>query len=81
MIFRSTTSSGWPLRSYMARRNAGSITTIITIAAALTPMGRLSKKKSGTPMSAPQPKQMSCRFVRLNSTLLFTFVRSFGTLT
>ena len=81
MMFFSTTSSGWPLRSYMARRNAGSITTIITIAAALTPMGFRSKKKSGAPMSAPQPKQMSCRFVRLNSTLLFTLVKSFGTLT
>ena len=52
-----------------------------SIAAALTPMGFRSKKKSGAPMSAPQPKQMSCRFVRLNSTLLFTFVRSLGTFT
>jgi len=81
MIFRRMISSGWPFFSYIAMRNAGSITTIITIAAALTPMGFRSKKKSGAPMSAPQPKQMSCRFVRLNSTLLFTLVKSLGTLT
>ena len=81
MMFRSSTSSGWPLRSYMARRNAGSMTTIIAMAAALTLPCRLSKKKSGTPRSAPPPKQMSCRFVRLKSTLLFTFDRSLGTLT
>ena len=54
---------------------------LITMAAGLVPMLPLSKKKSGTPMSAPLPKQMSCRFVRLNSTLVFTLVKSFGTLT
>ena len=81
MMFRSTASSGCPLRSYMASRNAGSKTSIITIAAVLTPVTPLSKKKSGTPISAPPPKQMSCRFVRLKSTLLFTFDRSLGTLT
>ncbi len=46
---------------------------------ALKPAGPLSKKKSGTPMSAPLPKQMSCRFVRLNMTFVFTAVRSLGT--
>ena len=71
MMFRSSTSSGWPLRSYMARRNAGSMTTIIIIAAVLTPVTPLSKKKSGTPISAPPPKQMSCRFVRLKKHLAF----------
>ena len=81
MIFRSTVSSGCPFRSYIANRNAGSMMTIIVIAAALVPMGLRSKKKSGTPMSAPPPKHKSCRFVRLNSTLLFTLVRSFGTVT
>ena len=81
MMFRSTTSSGCPLRSYTPSRNAGSITTIIVIAAVLVPMGFRSKKKSGTPISAPQPKHMSCRFVSLSSTLLFTLVRSLGTLT
>ncbi len=81
MIFRSTASSGCPLRSYIASRNAGSMTTIIVIAAALVPMGLRSRKKSGTPISAPPPKHRSCRFVRLNSTLLFTLVRSLGMLT
>ena len=45
----------------MANSMAGIITTIITMAAGLVPMLPLSKKKSGTPMSAPLPKQMSCR--------------------
>ena len=79
MIFFSTTSKGCPLRSYIPNRNAGSMTIIISIAAELVPMGFLSKKKSGTPMSAPPPRQRSCLFVRLRSTLLLTFVRSLGT--
>ena len=36
-------------------------------------------KNSGTPMRAAVPKQSSCRFVRLNATFDFTFVRSRGT--
>ena len=32
-----------------------------------------------TPMSAAREKQISCRLVRLNMILLFTFVRSLGT--
>ena len=54
---------------------------VFAMAAGLVPMLPLSKKKSGTPMSAPLPKQMSCRFVRLNNTLVLTLVKSFGTLT
>ena len=80
-MLRMTTSSGWPFFSYMANSIAGIITTIITMAAGLVPMLPLSKKKSGTPMSAPLPKQISCRFVRLNNTLVLTLVKSFGTLT
>jgi len=57
------------------------MTTIITIAAAVVPMPPLSKKKSGTPMSAASPKQISCRFVKLKSTLDLIFVKSFGTFT
>lgn len=57
------------------------MTTIITIAAAVVPMLPLSKKKSGTPMSAASPKQISCRFVKLKSTLDLIFVKSFGTFT
>ena len=57
------------------------MTTIITIAAAVVPMPPLNKKKSGTPMSAASPKQISCRFVKLKSTLDLIFVKSFGTFT
>ena len=78
-MLRMTTSSGWPFFSYMANSMAGIITTIITIAAGLVPMLPLSKKKSGTPMSAPPPKQTSCLLVKLNATLVLTFVRSLGT--
>ena len=35
------------------------MTSIMHIAAELLPSGPLSKKKSGMPMSAPLPKQMS----------------------
>ena len=52
---------------------------IMHIAAALLPNGTRSRKNSGTPMIAPPPKQISCRLVRLNATLVFTFVRSLGT--
>ena len=41
----------------------------------------LSKKKSGTPTSTAEPKHTSCRLVNPNSTLLFTFVKSLGTVT
>ena len=57
----------------------GSMTSIIHMAATLFPTGPRSKKKSGTPMSAPLPKQISCLLVRLNATLVLTFVRSLGT--
>ena len=55
------------------------MTSIIHMAATLFPTGPRSKKKSGTPMSAPLPKQISCLLVRLNATLVLTFVRSLGT--
>ena len=51
------------------------------IAAALTPVYDFSRKNAGTPSSTPPPKQTSCRLVRLNSTLVLTLVKSFGTLT
>ena len=50
-------------------------------AAALLLAVRLSKKKSDTPMSAAAPKHISCRLVSPNSTLDFTFVKSFGMVT
>ena len=55
------------------------MTITMTSAAVLTPKGAFNKKKAGTPRSAPPPKQMSCRFVRLNSTFVLTFDKSFGT--
>lgn len=38
-----------------------------------------SRKKSGTPTSAPLPKQTNCRLVRLKATFVLTFVKSLGT--
>lgn len=55
------------------------MTRIMLREAELLPMGFCRKKKSGTPISAPPPKQINCRLVRLNITFVFTFVRSFGT--
>lgn len=81
MIWAAITSSGCPCRSYMASRNRGSMTTIMQTVAVLEPADSRSKKKSGTPISTAAPKQMSCRLVSPNSTLDFTFVRSFGTVT
>lgn len=72
-------SKGWPFFSYIAKRKNGSMMTTMHMAAALVPAGPLSRKKSGTPRSAPPPKQMSCLLVRLNMTFVFTFVRSLGT--
>ena len=59
MMFRSIFSSGWPFFSYMASRKKGSITRIIQIAAALTGTWGLRIKKSGMPIAAPLPKQIS----------------------
>ncbi len=36
-------------------------------------------KKTGTPTAAAKAKQIICRLVRLNMTLVFTRLRSFGT--
>ena len=57
------------------------MTIIMQNVAALLLAVRLSKKKSGTPMSAAAPKHISCRLVSPNSTLDFTFVKSFGMVT
>jgi hypothetical protein len=54
------------------------MTTIMQIVATLALAWLLMRKKSGTPRVAPLPKQMSCRFVRLNMTLDLTAFRSFG---
>ena len=81
IIFRKMTSRGCPFFSYMASKNAGIITRIITIVAVLVPRGSLRKMKAGNPIRAPAPKHTSCRLVRLNSTLVLIFVKSLGTVT
>lgn len=74
-----STSRGSPFFSYMATKNSGIMTAIIPSAARLVfPVLRI-RKNVGTPMTAAREKQMSCRFVRLNTILLFTFERSRGT--
>lgn len=57
----------------------GNMIIIMPIAAKDTLPVCFSRKKAGTPTSAPAPKQRSCRFVRLKNTLGFTRVRSRGT--
>lgn len=67
------------VRAHLKEWKDAGITSIIHIAATLFPVGFLSKKKSGTPISAPPVKQISCRLVRLNMTFVLTFVKSLGT--
>ena len=80
-MFMNTLSAGSPSLSYMAAKNAGSISTIIAITAAVFPTAPFDRKYAGTPTAAAAPKHTSCLFVRLNSTFVLTLDRSFGTLT
>lgn len=73
------TSNGCPCFSYMANMNRGSIVKIIKSEAALVPMLSFVRKNSGRPTARAAEKQMSCRFVRLNITLVFTVLKSLGT--
>ena len=57
------------------------MTSIMHMAATLLPAGPRSKKKSGTPMSAPLPKQTSWRLVRLKAIFVLILDKSFGTFT
>ena len=50
-------------------------------AAVVVPALSFVKKNSGKPIATAALKQISCRFVRLNITLLLIFVKSFGTVT
>ena len=47
--------------------------------AALVFITLLHRKNRGTATAAPEPKQMSWRFVRLNMTFVLTAFKSFGT--
>ena len=75
----STASSGWPFFSYMPNAKKGSMDKIMTMAAALVPPMVRIRKNRGSPTSAPLPKQISCRLVKLNMTLGLTRDRSLGT--
>ncbi len=64
----------------MARKNSGSIRSIMHMTDRLTfPEAFFIRKKTGMPISAAPPKQISCRFVRLKNTLDLTLDRSLGT--
>lgn len=54
------------------------MTRIMQMVATLLLATFRTRKKSGTPIRAPPPKQMSCRLVRLNMTLDLTAFRSLG---
>ena len=76
----ATTSKGCPSFSYMARKNSGSMRIIMHMTDRLMlPVAFFIRKKTGTPISAAPPKQMSCRFVRLKNTLDLTLDKSLGT--
>lgn len=62
----------------MASKKKGSITTIMQMVAALLFPKLRIRKNSGTPTSAPLPKQISCRLVRLNAILDLTAFKSLG---
>ncbi len=74
-----TTSNGWPCFSYSPNSRPGSMAKIITRAAALVGTLPRRTKKSGKPIRSAAPKHTICRFVRPNSILLFTWVKSLGT--
>ena len=57
------------------------MTTIMMSAAALAGITPRRIKKSGNPARMPQPKQITCLFVRLNRNLVLTWDRSLGIVT
>ena len=81
MMLPNTFSRGCPCFSYMANRKNGSIASTMIKVAALWGTLPLMRKNRGTPTTAAMLKHTSCRLVRFNATLVFTLVRSFGTVT
>ena len=81
MMLPKMVSSGCPCFSYMANMKNGSMASTMIKVAAVCGTLSLMRKKSGTPTTAAAPKHTSCRLVRFSATLLFTFVRSLGTVT
>ena len=53
---RTMVSRGCPCFSYMAKRKQGSMTSIITNAAALVPVLSFKRKKSGKPIARATEK-------------------------
>lgn len=81
MMFPKMVSSGCPCFSYMANMKNGSITSTMIKVAAVCGTLPFKRKNRGTPTTAAILKHTSCRLVRFNATLVFTFVRSLGTVT
>ena len=79
MMCRATVSSGWPFFSYIASKKNGVMTRIISSIATLLVKTFRVRKYSGTPISAPPPKQINCRFVRLKKIFVLIFDKSLGT--
>jgi hypothetical protein len=63
----------------MAKKKKGIISPIIISTAAELPTAPRVRKYTGSPASAARLKQISWRFVRLNASLVLTFVKSLGT--
>ena len=78
-MLRTIFSRGCPFFSYIAISMNGNSVSIIRIAATVVLIKVLHRKNRGTATAAPEPKQMSCRFVRLNITFVLTVLKSLGT--
>ena len=74
MIF----SAGCPSRSYIARRNNGAITIIISNTAGVFPIVPRVNRYIGIPVTAAVPKQINCLFVIFNATLVLILFTSRG---
>lgn len=81
MMLPKMASRGCPCFSYMANMKNGSMASTMIKVAAVWGTLPLMRKNRGTPTTAAALKHTSCRLVRLSATLVFTFVRSLGTVT
>jgi hypothetical protein len=62
----------------MANIKKGNMEKIIISVAVLVPVLSFIRKKIGRPTTRAMEKQISCLLVRLNITLVFTVLKSFG---
>ncbi len=81
MMLPKMVSSGCPCFSYMANMKNGSMASTMIKVAAVCGTLPFMRKNRGTPTAAAMLKHTSCRLVRFSATLVFTFVRSLGTVT